>query len=95
MLNLRKFTFHDPALLLCGMRDTGSLMINLAYFSTAQLFITESDFDAVAAPAAIGIPLLYGMYNLRINLWEDDVVSVIAFFACNMCRWVMKYVGFL
>ena len=69
MLNLRKTTFQDPALLLCAMRElvTGSLT-NLAYYSTVQLFITESDFDAVAAPVAIEIPLLYGMYNLRINL---------------------------
>lgn len=48
---------------------TGSLT-NLAYFSTTQLFITESDFDAVAAPVAIDIPLFYGMYNLRINVFE-------------------------
>ena len=58
---------------------------NLAYFSTPQLSITVSDFDAVDAPVAIEIPLFYGMYNVRIFFCEDDV-SVIAFSPCTLYR---------
>ena len=67
---------------------------NLAYLSTAQLFITVSDFDEGAAPVAIGIPLLYGMYNLRINSFEKMTLLQLLLSLLVTCvgESIMKYV---
>jgi len=67
-------------LLLCGTKDAedGSL-INLAYFSTLQLFNTAKDLLVLAAPVPVSIDTGcftdWAKYGVKFSK-EDDVTNI-------------------